>query len=79
MTDNEIRDKTEKQALEIVKDLKDTSKIFAEHDKQIIALIAYLQKLGMSTEVEGGADEGPPPMLKPGIPDTFREPKVSAR
>ena len=79
MTDNEILDKAEKQALEITKDLKDTSKIFAEHDKQIIALIAYLQKLGSSKEVERPDADKAPTMIKPGVPDAFRDQEVSAR
>ncbi len=78
MTANVIRDKAERQALEIAKTLREDDKIFIEHDRQIVALIAYLQKLGTYEDVEGEGG-GTPGLLKPDVPDNYRGPKVSAR
>jgi cytochrome c oxidase cbb3-type subunit I/II len=78
MTKNVILDKEEKQALEIAKRLREDDKVFIDHDKQIVALIAYLQKLGAYDDVEQEG-EGRPGLLEPDVPDNYRGPTVSSR
>lgn len=76
MTKDEIRDKAIRQGIEIATDLKNNAGIRIEADTQIVALIAYLQKVGQYEKPAEGP--GPVPWvnesipLKPGSPDKFR-------
>ena len=75
MTSSEIMDKARVQADVIVSDLK-TNGHYTEPNKKIVALIAYLQKLGAYDEVEPRkVDETP---LKPRLPDANRRQKTTA-
>lgn len=76
MTDVEIKEAAIQQGIEIVNALK-TDKIVASPDTQIVALIAYLQKLGKyeTLEVEESLEQTPqtvPMPLTPVNPDRHR-------
>ncbi|MEZ5299428.1 MAG: cytochrome-c oxidase, cbb3-type subunit II [Verrucomicrobiales bacterium] len=87
MTRDEIEQSAIEQGTEIAKRLvekgvpyygggdepKTPADMIAElHDKQIVALIAYLQKLGTFEEI-APKDESEPGMLRPNTPDAHRE------
>jgi len=55
-----VREMVETQALEIARDLREQN-IFVEPESEMVALIAYLQKLGAYEEVEKGATPQPFP------------------
>jgi cytochrome c oxidase cbb3-type subunit I/II len=70
------------QGIQIVKDLETQSRSGALPDTQIVALIAYLQKLGKYDvpDIEGklkGTPAGILFPLKPGIPDGYRTSAVT--
>jgi cytochrome c oxidase cbb3-type subunit I/II len=75
MTKDEIRDNAIKQGIGIATDLKNNG-AFAEADSQIIALIAYLQKVGQFDKPDPATGKVPwvneSLPLKPGMPDKFR-------
>ena len=83
MTKEEIRQMAEDQAVGIAKDLKAAGK-YVKHDRQIIALIAYLQKLGDYQEIGDDGGEGekdgvqPPGFFDFSIPDKFKKATASA-
>ena len=54
MTESEIAASTEQQARAIALDLRNAGKLIAP-EKELVALIAYLQKLGQSQTVGEGA------------------------
>jgi cytochrome c oxidase cbb3-type subunit I/II len=76
MTADEIKDKAQKQAITIAEGLK-AKGLNAVADTKVIALIAYLQKLGLydTPKVEEKlTDKGKAIFpLKPGVPDKYRE------
>jgi cytochrome c oxidase cbb3-type subunit I/II len=77
MTADVIRDKARAQAIEIHNILKG-QQTWVEPDREIIALIAYLKKLGTWQEVKpDAAPESPFRGLVPGNPDQHR-PKTTA-
>ena len=72
MTADEIKDSALKQGIEIATDLKNAG-AFAKPNSQIVALIAYLQKVGQfekPPEKEKDNQGAPPSPLKPSLPDT---------
>jgi cytochrome c oxidase cbb3-type subunit I/II len=77
MTADVIKDKARKQALEIHEILKG-QQTWVEPDREIIALVAYLKKLGTWSEVKPDTDPALPPVpapgggFTPGDPDHFR-------
>jgi cytochrome c oxidase cbb3-type subunit I/II len=75
MTSDEIKDKAIKQGIDIATDLK-AGGAFAKPDSQIVALIAYLQKVGQSETPENVQPKQPwnaaPFPLVPSVPDKFR-------
>ena len=82
MTDTEVKTKAVEQGIQIVKDLETQGRSGALPDTQIVALIAYLQKLGKFDvpELEGklkGTPAGIPFPVKPSIPDGFRSSAVT--
>jgi len=77
MTDVEIKEAAIKQGIEIVNKLKE-DKLAASPDTQIVAIIAYLQKLGKydTPEIEGRiltSPQGIRPPLAPINPDRERD------
>ena len=72
MNRNEIEQKALEQGREISQSLAD--KVEVGEDTKMVALIAYLQKLGTYETVEAKESDGTenPPILKPGIPDNYR-------
>jgi cytochrome c oxidase cbb3-type subunit I/II len=78
MTADEIKDKARAQAIEIHNVLKGQQTL-VEPDREVIALAAYLKKLGTWKKVGAGPGSSEPPVpqlppggLKPGDPDSFR-------
>ena len=81
MTSVEIKENAINQGIEIVKRLQ-AEGLNTEPDRKIVALIAYLQKLGKFDPVEVEdtlltTPEAVPFPLKPGNPDVFRDGKPS--
>ena len=81
MTSVEIKENAINQGIEIVKRLQ-AEGLNTEPDRKIVALIAYLQKLGKFDPVEIEdtlltTPEAVPFPLKPGNPDVFRDGKPS--
>ena len=75
MSADEIKMKALEQAVKIAEELKAQGKVAAP-DTQIVALIAYMQKLGKydTPEVEKKlAPQGVPFPLKPALPDSHRK------
>jgi cytochrome c oxidase cbb3-type subunit I/II len=75
MTADEIKMQALEQAVKIAEELKAQGKVAAP-DTQIVALIAYLQKLGKydTPEVEQKLmPQGVPFPLKPALPDSHRK------
>ena len=77
MTDTEVKTKAVEQGIKIVQDLEAQGRTGALPDTKIVALIAYLQKLGKYDVPEleqklKSTPEGIPFPLTPGIPDGFR-------
>jgi cytochrome c oxidase cbb3-type subunit I/II len=74
MNQHEIEQNAIEQGIAIATDLKNAG-AFALPDSQIVALIAYLQKVGQATDVEP-PDTPPlhqiPTPLSPAIPDAYR-------
>ena len=68
---DEIQQKALDQATEISMDLKKEGAYVAP-EKQIIAVIAYLQKLGTFEELDASGAPVPLPEMKPGVPDAHR-------
>ncbi|MDZ4404629.1 cytochrome-c oxidase, cbb3-type subunit I [Prosthecobacter sp.] len=82
MTDTEVKTKAVEQGIQIVKDLETQGRSGALPDTKIVAIIAYLQKLGKFDvpDLEGklrGTPAGIPFPLKPGIPDGYRSSSVT--
>ncbi|MCB1277666.1 cytochrome-c oxidase, cbb3-type subunit I [Prosthecobacter sp.] len=82
MTDTEVKTKAVEQGIQIVKDLEGQGRSGALPDTKIVALIAYLQKLGKYDvpdleEKLKKTPEGIPFPLKPGIPDGYRTSAVT--
>ncbi len=82
MTDTEVKTKAVEQGIQIVKELEIQGRSGALPDTKIVALIAYLQKLGKFDvpDLEGklkGTPAGIPFPLKPGIPDGYRSSAVT--
>ncbi|HRH99372.1 MAG TPA: cytochrome-c oxidase, cbb3-type subunit II, partial [Prosthecobacter sp.] len=82
MTDTEVKTKAVEQGIQIVKELETQGRTGALPDTQIVALIAYLQKLGKFDvpdleEKLKGTPAGIPFPLKPGIPDGYRTSAVT--
>ncbi len=82
MTETEVKTKAVEQGIQIVKDLETQGRPGALPDTKIVALIAYLQKLGKFDvpEIEEKAKGTPlavPLPLKPGLPDGFRASAVT--
>ena len=76
MDGTEIKTKAIEQGIKIVEELKTQGKA-ASPDTKIVALIAYLQKLGKYDvpkieEKLKGTPQGIPFPIKPGLPDKFR-------
>jgi cytochrome c oxidase cbb3-type subunit I/II len=76
MDGTEIKTKAIEQGIKIVEELKTQGKQ-ASPDTKIVALIAYLQKLGKYDvpkieEKLQGTPQGIPFPIKPGLPDKFR-------
>ena len=71
MRADEIRQKALDQATEISNDLKQEGAYVAP-EKQIIAVIAYLQKLGEFETLDNTGAVVPLPEMKPGVPDAHR-------
>jgi cytochrome c oxidase cbb3-type subunit I/II len=70
------------QGYQIAKDLN-ASGVVARPDSEMVAVIAYLQKLGQYDQVKteehlNKQKFGIPPPGKPGIPDTLRSSQVSS-
>ena len=75
MTADEIKMQALEQAVKIAEELKAQGKVAAP-DTQIVALIAYLQKLGKfdTPEVEQKlSPQGVPFPLQPALPDSHRK------
>ncbi len=77
MTETEVKTKAVEQGIKIVQDLEAQGRTGALPDTQIVALIAYLQKLGKFDVPDleqklKSTPEGIPFPLKPGIPDGYR-------
>jgi cytochrome c oxidase cbb3-type subunit I/II len=75
MSGDDIQDKAIKQGIEIATDLKNSG-AFAKPDSQIVALIAYLQKVGQS-ETPADLPKKTPWQnedfpIKPALPDKYR-------
>jgi cytochrome c oxidase cbb3-type subunit I/II len=74
---DEIKDQARAQAIGISKVLHDQGRT-VEPDREIIAIIAYLKKLGTYEEAGGPVPEPLPaidrPLLKPSLPDANRHP-----
>ena len=90
MTNDVILDKAKVQAIEIAKDLLTANGIDVAAnpkgvqdlaDKQIVALIAYLQSVGFYDSPKDKPESQPwqnsPFPVKPGLPDTFRKETAS--
>ena len=82
MTETEVKTKAVEQGIKIVQDLEAQGRTGALPDTQIIALIAYLQKLGKFDVPDleqklKSTPEGIPFPLKPGIPDGYRTSAVT--
>ncbi len=82
MTETEVKTKAVEQGIQIVKELEIQGRSGALPDTKIVALIAYLQKLGKFDvpDLEGklkGTPAGIPFPLKPGIPDGYRSSAVT--
>jgi cytochrome c oxidase cbb3-type subunit I/II len=74
MPADEIKDQAKAQAIKIHEVLKGQN-TWVEPDREIIALVAYLKKLGTWEAVKGG-ETGPPevpPVFIPGNPDEHRD------
>jgi cytochrome c oxidase cbb3-type subunit I/II len=73
MTDDDIKDQARAQAIKIHEVLKG-QQTWVEPDREIIALVAYLKKLGTWDPVkEKEASPGNKPLLTPGNPDDHRK------
>ncbi|MEM7383376.1 MAG: cytochrome-c oxidase, cbb3-type subunit I [Verrucomicrobiota bacterium] len=70
LTRDEIEQNAIEQASTIARDLRETDRIFVDPDRQIIALIAYLQKLGRFEEIPEGEHTDNPRKLS--LPDERR-------
>ena len=70
MTQHEIEQNAIDQATGITSELRETDKIFVEPDRQIIAVIAYLQKLGRFEEIPADEKTDNPRALS--LPDARR-------
>jgi len=82
MTDTEVKTNAVEQGIKIVQELETQGRSGALPDTKIIALIAYLQKLGKYDvpdleEKLKPTPEGIPFPLKPGIPDGYRTSAVT--
>jgi cytochrome c oxidase cbb3-type subunit I/II len=82
MTETEVKTKAVEQGIKIVQDLEAQGRTGALPDTQIVALIAYLQKLGKYDVPDleqklKSTPEGIPFPLKPGIPDGYRTSAVT--
>ncbi|MBB5032019.1 cytochrome-c oxidase, cbb3-type subunit I [Prosthecobacter vanneervenii] len=82
MTETEVKTKAVEQGIKIVQELEAQSRAGAMPDSKIVALIAYLQKLGKYDAVDPeqkplAKPEGVPFPLKPGIPDGYRTSAVT--
>ncbi len=82
MTDTEVKTTAVEQGIQIVKELETQGRSGALPDTKIIAIIAYLQKLGKYDVPEleeklKKTPEGIPFPLKPGIPDGYRTSAVT--
>jgi cytochrome c oxidase cbb3-type subunit I/II len=78
MSADEIKDQAKAQAIKIHEVLKG-QQTWVEPDREIIALVAYLKKLGTWAPVKEEEQELPtvPPMFTPGVPDGHRLTKTS--
>ena len=82
MTDTEVKTKAVEQGIKIVQDLETQGRAGALPDTKIVALIAYLQKLGKYDvpdleEKLKATPEGIPFPLQPSIPDRYRTSAVT--
>jgi len=82
MSETEVKTKAVEQGIKIVQELETQSRAGAMPDSKIVALIAYLQKLGKYDLVDPeqkplAKPEGVPFPLKPGIPDGYRTSAVT--
>lgn len=82
MTETEVKTKAVEQGIKMVQELEAQSRAGAMPDSKIVALIAYLQKLGKYDVVDPdqkpqAKPEGVPFPLKPGIPDGYRTSAVT--
>jgi cytochrome c oxidase cbb3-type subunit I/II len=77
MTRDEIEQGAREQAVQLADRLR-TEGLYIEPGKEVVALIAYLQKLGSFEEVEpGGEGERPRRLLEPALPDETRREAVA--
>ncbi|MEZ5386298.1 MAG: cytochrome-c oxidase, cbb3-type subunit I [Prosthecobacter sp.] len=82
MTDLEVKNMAIEQGIQIAKELEAQGRSGTLPDTKIVALIAYLQKLGKFDvpDLEGklkGTPAGIPFPLKPGVPDGYRTSAVT--